>query len=105
MTELLELRSRGVQIGAIDNLECDSLIGGRPGEIAQRVFPLVGLEIDGVPRSVRDFEAQIIRCESRCAIEIRGAETDVADVLQFDHGADLLFRPSQVSGFARSRRR
>jgi SAM-dependent methyltransferase len=98
MTELFELRSRGVQIGAIDNLECDSLIGGRAGEIAQRVFPLVGLEIDGVPRSVRDFEAQIIRCESRCAIEIRGAETDVADVLQFDHGADL-------SGFARSRRR
>jgi hypothetical protein len=69
------------------------------------MFPLVGLEIDGVPRSVRDFEAQIIRRESRCAIEVGGAETDVADVLQLDHGADFLFRSSQVSGLARSRRR
>jgi hypothetical protein len=58
MTDPFKFASRGVQIGAIANFERGGLIGRGSGEVAQRVFALVRLEIDRVLRSVCDFETR-----------------------------------------------
>ena len=91
MAEPIEFRRRRFQIGAFGNFECGGLIGRGAGEIAERVLALIGLEIDRVLRPVGDFEAEIVGGEFGRAIEVRGAETDVGDVLQLDHVGILLF--------------
>jgi hypothetical protein len=65
------------------------------------VLALIGLEIDRLVRAVCDFEAQILGGEAHGAIEIRGAEADIGDVLQLDHVRDLPLRFSRVSDLDR----
>ena len=49
VAEPVEFGGRQFQIVALGHLERDGLVGRRAREIAQRVFALVGLEIDACP--------------------------------------------------------
>ena len=60
------------------------------------MLALIGLEIHRVLRTVRDLEAEIVGGELGGAIEIRGAETDVGDVLQLDHVRGPPVPPSRL---------
>jgi hypothetical protein len=94
MAEPIELRGRRLQVRTLGHFERGGLVHRRAGEVAERVLALIGLEIERVLRAVRDFEAEIIRGKARGAVEIRGAEADVAEVLQLDHAGNLPLRSS-----------
>ena len=105
MAEAIELGRRHVELCAFGDLEGGGLVGRRTVEVAQRVLALVGLEINRTLRMVRDFQAQIVGGEFGRAVEIRGAEPHVADVLQLDHGGNLPFTPAWSGRCGRARRR
>ncbi len=90
VTEAVKLRGGRLQVRPLGHLEGGGLIAGRAGEVAQRMIALVGLEVDRVVRTIRHFEAQVIRREGDGAVEICGAEADIRDVLQLDHVERLL---------------
>src|SRR5687767_9680297 len=50
------------------------------------MLALVRLQIHRVLRPMGDLEAQVIGREVGSAVEIAGAQADVRDVLQLDHG-------------------
>ena len=101
----LKFRCRRLQIRALGNFERGGLIGRRTGEVAKGVLALIRFEIDGVSRTVRDFEAQIVRREFGGTIEISSAKPDVGDVLKPDHVEDLLLRRARMNRPSRLKRR
>jgi hypothetical protein len=74
MAEPLQLGGGVLEIGAAADLERRGLVLRRAFEIAQRVFALVGLEIDGVLAAVRNLKAEIIGGEFGRAVEVPRSE-------------------------------
>ena len=57
------------EFGLRGDLERDGLIARVAHEIAQRISPGIGFEVDGVVVPLRDFQTKIAGGESFCAFE------------------------------------
>ena len=76
----LESGGRLFEFGLRGNFECHGLIARVAREIAKRVSPGVGFEVDGVLVPLRNFQTEIAGGESFRAFEVSRAHPDITDI-------------------------
>ncbi len=96
MTGALDLRARAVEVLRALQVEADNMIGRIALEVDQRVVArvaayrgLVAAKVGGLAFPPRELQPDDLGGELDRRFEIRRADPQIADVVEFDHGQPM----------------
>ena len=85
MPKRLKGRGGGLEILLTIDLEADRLFFGISLAVAQGVRPIVGAKIKTLLAAIPNLQAKTACRKTLCHLQIRCAESYVADLSEFDH--------------------